>query len=190
MKRLMLIVFFLILYLNLFSQITHSVPGEGGYSAVIEESYYDVSAENEMSVIQYANLCGKRILLTADAGRNALTEAADFAPMIGLVLPGVDRFQIPHHGSRRNVSTEILDCWLGPRLASKPAKGNVRFVAVVSSAKKDTAHPRKAVVRAMIHRGAKVLCTEGNSIRIGHNAPDRDGWGPATPMEYPEDQEE
>lgn len=47
MKRLMLIVFFLILYLNLFSQITHSVPGEGGYSAVIEESYYDVSAENE-----------------------------------------------------------------------------------------------------------------------------------------------
>ena len=40
----------------------------------------ETSAENEMSLIQYANLCGQSILLTGDAGRTALTEAADYAP--------------------------------------------------------------------------------------------------------------
>ena len=38
-----------------------------------EESFSseETSPENEMSVIQYANLCGDKILLTADAGRGA-----------------------------------------------------------------------------------------------------------------------
>ena len=68
----------------------------------------ETSAENEMSVVQYANLNGKKILLTGDAGRTALTEAADYAPVAGLILPGIDRFQVPHHGGRRNVSTDVL----------------------------------------------------------------------------------
>ncbi len=38
------------------------------------------SVENEMSVIQYAVLCGDKIVLTGDAGRDALTEAANYAP--------------------------------------------------------------------------------------------------------------
>ena len=67
------------------------------------------SAENEMSVVQYASLCDEKILITGDVGREGLTEAADFAPLIGLQLPGIDRFDVPHHGSRRNVSTELLD---------------------------------------------------------------------------------
>jgi beta-lactamase superfamily II metal-dependent hydrolase len=148
----------------------------------------ETSAENDMSVIQYANLCGIKILLTADAGRTALSEAADYAPYIGLTLPGINKFQIPHHGSRRNVSTDILDRWLGKRLSLKPEKGKETFTAVVSSAKKDEDHPRKAVLRALIHRGAKVLTTEGKTLSIGHNNRDR-GWGPATPVEYPEEQE-
>ena len=69
-----------------------------------------------MSVVQYATLCDEKILLAGDAGREGLSEAADSAPFIGLRLPGIDRFHVPHHGSRRNVSTEVLDRWLGPRL--------------------------------------------------------------------------
>lgn len=149
----------------------------------------ETSAENEMSVIQFANLCGKRILLTADAGRGALNEAADYAPFVDLNLPGIDRFQVPHHGSRRNISTELLDLWLGPRLSSKPEKGQGNFTAIISSAKKDEEHPRKAVVRAMIHRGGNVISTEGVSKRTGFNAPPR-GWTSAIPLEYPEEQEE
>ncbi len=149
----------------------------------------ETSAENEMSVVQYAYLCGKRILLTADTGRSGLSEAADYAPSAGLSLPGIDRFQVPHHGSRRNVSSEVLDRWLGPTLSAKPEAGSETFTAIISSAKEDEDHPRKAVVRAMIHRGAKVITTEGISIRTGHDAPDR-GWQPVTPEPYPEEQEE
>jgi hypothetical protein len=150
----------------------------------------ETSAENEMSVIQYAYLCGKRLLLTGDAGRSALTEAADFAPYIGLQLPGIDRFQVPHHGSRRNVSTEVLDRWLGQPLASQPAAGHETFSAHISSAKEDEAHPRKAVVRAFYHRGAKVFATEGSDLRTSMNAPSREGWTSAKPIDYPQEQEE
>jgi hypothetical protein len=150
----------------------------------------DVSAENEMSVVQYGALCGKRILLTADAGRGALSEAADYAPASGLTLPGIDRFQVPHHGSRRNVSTELLDRWLGPRLAAQPEKGKELFHTYISSAKKDEAHPRKAVVRAMIHRGGSVATTEGKTVRSSLYAPNREGWVAVTPLPYPDEQEE
>lgn len=153
-------------------------------------STQETSAENEMSVIQYANLCGKRVLLTGDAGRAALAEAADYAPFVGLHLPGIDRMQVPHHGSRKNVSTELLDRWLGPRLAAKPAEGQETFTAVVSSALEDKDHPRNSVVRAFQHRGAKVIATEGQSKRTGHNAPSREGWVAATPLAYPEQQEQ
>ena len=150
----------------------------------------ETSAENEMSVVQYAKLCGKNILLTGDAGRAALTEAAYHAPWAGLALPGIDRFQVPHHGSRRNVSTEILDRWLGRILDSQPAQGAETFTSIVSASDKDKHHPRKAVVRAMIHRGAKVVSTEASDLRTGYNAPDRDGWSTAEPLPYPEEQEE
>ena len=150
----------------------------------------ETSHENEMSVIQYANLFGKKILLTADAGRGALTEAADYAPWAGLELPGIDRFQVPHHGSRRNVSTEILDRWLGERLSEKLEDGAEEFTAIISASKEDKDHPRKAVIRACIHRGAKVISNEGPDIRTGYNKPPREGWTAIQPLPYPEEQEE
>lgn len=150
----------------------------------------ETSAENEMSVVQYATLCGSKILLTGDAGRSALKEAAAYAPFVGLALPGIDRFQVPHHGSRRNVSTELLDLWLGPRLQQRLGDGTRKFTAVVSSAKKDPHHPRKAVERALHHRGAAVYATEGTSICSYGGAVPARGWGPAATRPYPEDQEE
>ena len=149
----------------------------------------DTTPENNMSVVQYANLCGKKILLTADAGRLALEEAAQYAPSVGLVLPGVDKIQIPHHGSRHNVSTDLLDRWLGPRSRSRPNDGEETFEAIVSAAKRDKDHPRKAVIRGFIHHGARVLTTQGASIRINSNAPSRAGWEPATPLPYPDYEE-
>ncbi|WP_342609138.1 competence protein ComEC [Vibrio tritonius] len=148
----------------------------------------DTSPENNMSVIQYANLCGQRVLLTGDAGRAAMNEAADYAPNVGLLLPGIDRIQVPHHGSRHNVSTEVLDRWLGERHSQQPSAGS--FTAIVSASKEDDHHPRKSVVRAFIHRGARVITTEGYDKRTGHNAPEREGWVAVEPMPYPEDQED
>lgn len=147
----------------------------------------ETSAENEMSVVQFGQLGEEKILLTADAGRVALNEAADYAPNVGLTLPGIDRIQIPHHGSRRNVSTEILDRWLGEKRAQRSEETS--FSAFVSASKADKHHPRKSVVRAFIHRGGRVISTQGTDIRSGFNAPTRKGWGPVEPLPYPEDQE-
>lgn len=146
----------------------------------------DTSPENNMSVVQYANLCGQKILLTGDAGRATLLEAIEYAPLIDLDLPGIKRIQVPHHGSRHNVSTEVLDSLLGPKLDS-PSEN---FTAIISAAKEDKDHPRKAVIRAFIHRGGKVFRTEGTTMRTGHNAPPREGWTSADPVPYPEEQEE
>lgn len=150
----------------------------------------ETSAENEMSVVQTAFLSGKRVVLTGDAGRGALSEAADYAPLAGLQLPGVHKIQIPHHGSRRNVSTALLDRWLGERLPAQVAAGQETFTAVVSSAKADEKHPRKAVVRAFMHRGARVIATESRTIcSFGGEPPDR-GWGSVAGEPYPTTQEE
>jgi hypothetical protein len=149
----------------------------------------ETSAENEMSVVQYAELCGHKILLTGDAGRQAMREALTRARAIGIPLPGIDRFQVPHHASRRNVSTEILDGWLGPRLQHAFPPGQGTFTAMISSSKPDKDHPRKAVVRALMHRGARVYATEGTNYAFWRNAPNR-GWGPITPLSYPDEIEE
>jgi hypothetical protein len=147
----------------------------------------NTSAENEMSVVQYANLCNQKILLTGDTGREGLREVINYAPTVSLSLPGIDRFQVPHHGSRRNLTTELLDSLLGSRSATKP--DTTSFSAIVSSAKEDEDHPRKAVIRALHHRGALVATTEGKTVRTSQNAPDR-GWSSVAPAPYPDDQEE
>lgn len=150
----------------------------------------DTSAENAMSIVQYANLCGHKLLLTADTGRFGLHDVANYAPYVGLALPGLSRIQVPHHGSRHNVSTDTLDRLLGPRHLAPTVLGPETPYAVVSSAKADEAHPRRSVVRAFIHRGYRVFATEGTNIRVASaSAPSR-SWGEATAMQYPEDQEE
>src|SRR5882672_9679185 len=148
----------------------------------------ETSTENEMSLVQYAYLNGDKIILTGDAGRDTMTEAADYAPYAGLILP-VDRFQVPHHGGRRNVSTDILDRWLGPRLPRILPQGQELFIAMISAATEDPDHPRKAVIRALRHRGAFIWSTEDGAFGIWRNAPPR-GWGPRPNLPYPDEQEE
>ncbi len=150
-------------------------------------SAQNTANENEMSVVQYGELTGKKMLLTADTGREGLTEAADFVNDCG-ILQNLNYFQVPHHGSRRNVSTESLDRWLGERFDS-PAHAST-FTAMISAAANDKDHPRKAVIRAIHHRGGRPVATQGQTICYSDNAPQRPGWGPATPLDYPHQQED
>lgn len=151
----------------------------------------DTSNENEMSVVQYMQFGTRKIVLTGDAGRGGMTEAAAYAPQAGLVLPGVSDFQAPHHGGRRNVNSEILDAWLGPVLPTMPAAGSEPFTAVISASKDDAAHPRKAVVRGLRHRGALVATTEGQNVWIhSSDAPARGDYNTLSNGVYPDEQEE
>lgn len=147
----------------------------------------DTSAENDMSVVQFADICSRKLLLTGDTGRAGLTESADYVESLGVALPGLRLFDVPHHGSRRNVSSETLDRWLGAKVQQGQKSG---CSAIVSASREDATHPRKVVVRACIHRGAVVATTENGGVRHSHNAPHREGWTSVTPIPYPEDYED
>ena len=139
------------------------------------------SAKNNSSVITELIVEGHRLLFTGDAGVTALSHAADqlFRNSSAAELRFI---QIPHHGSRRNVGPTILD-----RLIGKPvSQGESRNIsAIASTAKKgEPKHPRKAVINAFKHRGAKVLATRGNTIRHSYDAPARPGWNAAEPEPY------
>ena len=73
------------------------------------------NASNESSVVLYGDFGDdKRVLLTGDAGINALSWAANYAKTSGLPLQQFSFVQIPHHGSRRNVGLTVLNAILGP----------------------------------------------------------------------------
>lgn len=139
------------------------------------------SAKNNSSAITQIIVDNKRLVFTGDAGIDALNYAAD--QLAGCTNPADLCFlQIPHHGSRRNVGPTILN-----RLVGEPVlEGQTRpITAIASSAKKsEPKHPRKAVLNALTHRGAKVLATRGCGIRHHFNAPDRQGWSSLEPEPY------
>lgn len=169
-------------------QIIKSIKGLWGEEH-LKGNVDGTSRQNEMSIVQYANIADTKILLTGDAGVETLEEAHKYATTIGIPLPGINFFQAPHHGGRRNLSPEILDKWLGPKLPTKYLQAT--FQVVVSANKNDSDHPRRAVIRALMHRGGFIQTTKGR----GHmcwpkNKPLREGWSTSPSEEYPDETEE
>lgn len=111
------------------------------------------TASNESSVVQYATLDEDVVLLTADVGPLGLAEAADYASARGLSRP--NRVQVPHHGSRHNVTPAVLDRWLGQKLPQEKYVGT----AICSVGSNKTDYPRAQVVNAFMRRGFKVYST-------------------------------
>lgn len=121
------------------------------------------SAENNSSAIVLFDLDGHRLLFTGDAGKTALHAAADYADGIGVSLTGLKFLDVPHHGSRRNLSTSVLSRINGT-------------TAYISASPGSSKHPSKKVVNALKKSGARVFKTNGGTICHRHNGPDR-GWG-------------
>ncbi|MDE1714375.1 competence protein ComEC (plasmid) [Chromobacterium amazonense] len=136
------------------------------------------SASNESCVVQYATLDGnKTILLTADVGPVGLNEAADYAAVLGLTYPNF--VQVPHHGSRHNVTPATLDRWLGPK---KP-QGTVVGTAFCSIGANKPEYPRGQVKNAFIRRGYEVYANR--TIMISHySGPGHTGLVPLTPEAF------
>ncbi|MDL9944561.1 hypothetical protein QSJ19_02970 [Gordonia sp. ABSL11-1] len=112
-----------------------------------------------------------RILLTGDAGVPALEHAAlEYERHYGgFDISRVALLQVPHHGSRRNLSPSILDRIVGPRGIESEVK------AIVSSAKASPKHPSPKVVNALLRRGAYVVATEGRTVCY-QSGLSRPGW--------------
>ncbi|MFV0482359.1 MAG: hypothetical protein ACK5LP_10315 [Campylobacteraceae bacterium] len=138
------------------------------------------SPDNESSVILYANIDNYGILLTGDAGIQALNKTHEYAISQGIILEDTIKFiQIPHHGSRNNVSPSILNKIIG-NIGKQQNK-----TAFVSAGKDSTKHPRRVVVNAFIRRGCRVISTKGSIKRhYSFDMPNREGWIAATSMEF------
>ncbi len=125
------------------------------------------SPENESSVVTGAQHDGKVILFTADAGTCALTNVVrDYK------VAGLHWMQIPHHGSRRNLTETLIET-LSPKVAFVSAAGNDK-------------HPRKAVVNAFKKLNTIVYSTHypdpaHKNFHLG-TVPDRTGYEPATSL--------
>jgi beta-lactamase superfamily II metal-dependent hydrolase len=123
--------------------------------------------ENESSVVTGTTHDGKVILFTADAGTCALTNIVS-----SYTVKGVYWMQIPHHGSRRNLTESLIETF-APAIAYISAAGNDK-------------HPRRAIVNAFKKVGSRVYSTHYPSsghlnFHVG-TVPARTGYDSATPL--------
>lgn len=162
--------------LKLYASAKDAVAGiaeSWGYETLRED--VSTSAENESSVVLYGVIADRGILLTGDAGVQALSATATYAETHGVSLPNTLKFaQVPHHGSRNNVSPSVLDRLIGPKTHSPVS--NTQLTTFASAAKGSETHPRKMVVNGFLRRGAAVMITKGRSLRHHHHMGARSGW--------------
>ncbi|MEJ7567761.1 MAG: MBL fold metallo-hydrolase [Gaiellaceae bacterium] len=135
------------------------------------------SPRNNTSMVTLLQLEGQQLLLTADAGVPALDRALDWADENGMTVYQPAFTQLPHHGSRHNASSALLDRILG---STRQAQTRTAFVNVVEEAEK---HPSPRVANGFMRRGYAVGATRGKAIQKGHNAPTRPGWTTLVPLQ-------
>lgn len=143
------------------------------------------SASNETSIVQLCEYENHSILLTADAGPEALAEAANYAYALGK-LKRPDLVQIPHQGSRRNVTPAVLNAWFGAPNGGSPEHGN----AYVMVGAKKLEHPRKKVKNAFIRRGYPVVVGREGWMRMYWDFKARDNTTTLLPEPFSYDVED
>lgn len=175
------------LFTGLVESVKKFIQKPWGYELFSSEQ---TDPENETSVVQFATLCNSKILLTGDAGKEALAEVIKYDENTTHHFPGVNFFQIPHHGSRKNINEDVLNKILGPTLSTEENKfTTVASVSSVTAVQKE--YPRRMVIRAMNHRGGRVYTnTNGCLHYYSKHAPSRNGFSPSIPMKYPKEVEE
>jgi beta-lactamase superfamily II metal-dependent hydrolase len=161
------------------AQITLKHVREDWYTETLREGG-TTAAENESSVILYGQGRFGGILLTADAGLNALRSAYNYAIPRGVSFQsGLWIFQVPHHGSRNNIAPSYLNAFLGPILL-RGEQSSVQ--CVISAGAEDEDHPRDVVVNALIRRGGKVSVTRGTTANFTDGMR-RPSWNNPLPSE-------
>ncbi|MEV4422477.1 MBL fold metallo-hydrolase [Patulibacter sp. NPDC049589] len=154
---------------GVFDRLAGALPVEIPFDAK------EVTPRNNSSMVTLLTVDGRRSLFTADAGVPALDRAWDAAEALGLAGE-LSFVQVPHHGSRRNASSALLDRILGAPGA--PSEKSA-FVSVVAESEK---HPSGRVVNAYMRRGCDVYATAGQSKWHHHGSTLRAGWSAATPL--------
>ena len=111
-------------------------------------------------------------LFTGDAGVESLEYAYDCAIFYSLELSGLRKMQLPHHGSIKNVSRNVLTCFEAESY-------------VVSASTEEEQHPSKLLINYVVGKlGKPVLCaTEDYQLCLRFDGAPSRGWGTAQKME-------
>lgn len=125
----------------------------------------NTSPINESSHIMLFEYDGHKILFCGDAGKEALKNAISYSNDKNIDLTDIDIIKMPHHGSRKNVSPEIMDAF--------KHKGCRCYISC--KANDEGHHPSKRLVNMLLEKDFSVLTTSGATLHKGWNAPDR-GW--------------
>lgn len=128
----------------------------------------DASPINQSSAIIGVEFSGRRFLFTGDAGQAALLDVARYWPGIA----AVDWLQVPHHGSRHNLSSGLIR-------KLRPS------VAVVSADAGDDDHPHPGVIRGFNAVGTQVHGTRGREFAWWSDGVLRPGFVRAQPIIAP-----
>lgn len=154
---------------------------EDGLSEPEEDS---VNARNNSSVILRVLLDGDHFLFTGDAGSKSLHLAVDYADNNNYSIKDkINFYQIPHHGSKKNVGPSILNRIIGPILNQGQKINKNGFISAAT--KSHPKHPSPLVVNAYTRRGVDVSVTAGSSNCFRSlDVPVRDGWSAISYLEF------
>lgn len=130
----------------------------------------ETSAENRSSAVILLKLNGEKFLFTGDAGIESLNKVIEYANSQYVDISNIRFFQIPHHGSKRNISPTILNA----------IKCRTAFVSASKDAPK---HPAKKVTNAFKRRNTTVYSTNGSILGHHVNA-SRPGWSAAPDLPF------
>ena len=130
------------------------------------------SAENQSSTILLLQIDGHSLLFTGDAGAQALQHAIDYATACGISLSSLLFFQIPHHGSKRNIGPTILN----------QIKAQTAFVSAATEGAPK--HPSKKVTNALKRRKASVYATQGTALLHHSPGQNRADWSAAPQVPF------
>ena len=121
------------------------------------------SPENNTSTIILVQVDGHKMLFTGDAGKRAIENAIAYAHSKGIMLNDLTIFDVPHHGSKRNMGKTMME------------HINAEY-AYISAPKESKDHPASKVTNHLFKKGIKTASTQGKYLCHRYNAPIREGW--------------
>lgn len=152
-------------YNSIFGAVAINESLEDSSPCPIVDEENSTSATNNSSVIIEIKTNGNRYLFTGDAGVKAFDDVETRTS-----LENIYWLDVPHHGSRRNLTSNLIDT-MSPDICYISAKGG-------------TKHPRRALVNCLKKHGASVYCTKNDNNMWHHrgNFTDREDYSTATSL--------
>lgn len=128
----------------------------------LADSDLPTSPENDMSLNMLLTVAGAKVLFTGDSGTQGLYKSIMYSIENNISLKDLDIFDVPHHGSRRNLSKGILKYI------------NAKYSIISCSKEGSPKHPSPIVTNSLHRRNMNPHWTKGRLINFrAGSAPSR-----------------